>query len=207
MCQPLRFQVASFLLKAAYSILGECSAAPHNGLRSCTILLQSRSSHERRRDDATTKTHQMDPLSALAVATAATQFLEFGVKVVSGTWERYQAVAGAAENHIEIGSVASRLRQLASDIRRPFQDEAPQSGPRINPQHGKQLERITKNCQDAANELLALLAELKASGRYKLAESLIITVKAIRKEKKVQQLNRKLLSTQSELSLCLVALV
>jgi len=149
----------------------------------------------------------MDPLSALAVATAATQFLEFGVKVVSGTWERYQAVAGAAENHIEIGSVASRLRQLASDIRRPFQDEAPQSGPRINPQHGKQLERITKNCQDAANELLALLAELKASGRYKLAESLIITVKAIRKEKKVQQLNRKLLSTQSELSLCLVALV
>src|SRR5947208_2252138 len=115
----------------------------------------------------------MDPLSALAVATAATQFLEFGVTVVSGTWERYQTVAGATENHVEIGSVASRLRQLASDIHQPFQDEPPQPGPRINPQHGKQLERITKNCQDAANELLALLAELRASGRYKLAESLI----------------------------------
>lgn len=40
-----------------------------------------------------------------------------------------------------------------------------------------------------------------------MLESLLATAKAIRKEKKVQQLHQKLLSAQSELSLCLVSLV
>ncbi|KAK1754472.1 hypothetical protein QBC47DRAFT_218483 [Echria macrotheca] len=148
----------------------------------------------------------MDPLSALAVATAATQFLEFGVNVVSGTWERYRGAASATDNHTDIGSVASTIRDLASNIRQP--SHAPlSSNPTINYQQQRQLDKIIKKCQDVADELLALLSELKATGRHKLTESLLITVKAIRKEKKVRQLHQKLVSTQSELALCLVSLV
>jgi hypothetical protein len=148
----------------------------------------------------------MDPLSALAVATAVTQFLEFGVNVVSGTWERYREAAGTTENHTDIGSVASTIRDLAGNVRRPSQG-ALSSNSTINSQQERQLEKITKKCQDVADELLALLSELKATGRHKLTESLLITVKVIRKEKKVRRLHQKLVSTQSELALCLVSLV
>ena len=39
----------------------------------------------------------------------------------------------------------------------------------------------TKGCQDATEQLLALLAELEATGRYKIADSMLATVKAIPK--------------------------
>ena len=151
----------------------------------------------------------MDPLSALAVATAAAQFLEFGTSLVSGTLERYQAAAGATEHHMDIESVASRLRDLIGNLHPPAQEEPgpPASALKINPRHGRRLQTITRNCQDVVDQLLTLLAELKAVGRYKLVGSLLATAKAIRKEKKVQQLHQKLLSTQSELSVCLVSLV
>jgi len=147
----------------------------------------------------------MDPLSALAIATTAAQFLEFGTNLVSGTFERYEAVAGATESHIEIESAVSRLQDLVKNVWPPSQVGAETPGAKINPQHGRQLESITHNCQDVADQLIALLAELKATGEHKLVGSLLATFKAIRKEKKVQQLHRRLLSAQSELSLCLVS--
>ncbi|KAK4450306.1 hypothetical protein QBC34DRAFT_461750 [Podospora aff. communis PSN243] len=149
----------------------------------------------------------MDPLSALAIATAAAQFLEFGNNLITGTFERYQAAAGATENHVNIAAAASRLRELTDNLQLPAQEPPATPDIQVNRQQARQLENIANTCRHAAEQLLVLITELQTTGRHKLLESLVATAKAIRKEKKVQQLHQKLLSAQSELSLCLVSLV
>ena len=122
----------------------------------------------------------MDALSALAIATAAVQFIDFGNSLISGTIERYHSVAGAVESHLEIELVASRLHELLINLKAPAKEDL--SGARITSQHNRQLERIVKSCEDAADQLLTILLELKARGKHKLTDSFLATVKAIRKE-------------------------
>jgi hypothetical protein len=62
-------------------------------------------------------------------------------------------------------------------------------------------------CRDAASQLASILDELKRKGRHRLTESLLVAAKSMRKEKVVQQLHRKLLGLQSELSCCLISIV
>ncbi|KAK3388050.1 YhhN-like protein-domain-containing protein [Podospora didyma] len=120
-------------------------------------------------------------------------------------WVLYRSVSGATADHQEIESIARTLRDLSANLEPPQQ--AGRSSHTINNKHDRQLQRVAKNCHDAADQLLNILAELKAKGTSKLTESFLTTVKAIRKDRKVQQLHKKLLSTRSDLSLCLAAMV
>jgi predicted ArsR family transcriptional regulator len=65
----------------------------------------------------------------------------------------------------------------------------------------RQLGAVITSAANIARDLLALLEEIKGSGaKGKLAGSLLASVRAVRKEKLVQHLHKRLLSTQAELS-------
>lgn len=147
----------------------------------------------------------MDPLTALTIATSTAQFIQFGASLISGTIEIYQSATGAKETHLEVEALVERTKDLVGCLDTSSADNSPRLG-RFSP-YDRQLRVIVAGCRDAASQLASILDELKAKGRHRLTESLLVTVKSMRKEKKVQQLHKKLLGLQSELSCCLISIV
>lgn len=146
----------------------------------------------------------MDPLSALAVAAGAVQFLDFGTRLITGTVERYQSTAGATEHHLEIEALAEQINELAGCLS-PSPEE--HSNPAEASSSDKQLRKIVHECRNVAAQLLQILADLKSKGRKTLVDSLMATAKAIRKDSKVRNLHKKILSCQTQLSCCLVTMI
>jgi hypothetical protein len=169
----------------------------------------------------------MDPLSALAIAAAAAQFFDYGVRLLSGTVQRYQSIAGASEEQLDLESVTNRLCHYVNqvDISIGGQDQQVQgaangggSVPSRNspkqPTHAVQSSRyeteiqaIVRNCKELAHELLELLEDLKVKGKHRLVKSFLMAAKSIGKEEKVRKLRDRLSSAQSELSLWLMATI
>ena len=172
----------------------------------------------------------MDPLSALGLAAAAAQFFAYGVKLVSGTVQRYQSIAGASEEQLDLESTTKRLCHFVNqlDLSVGGQDQQPQPQPGACDGDGSALLRstlnqqahsaqssqyeieikfIVQNCRELAQELLELLEDLKVKGKHRLVKSFLLAAKSIGKDEKAQKLRDRLLAAQSELSLWLMATI
>lgn len=146
----------------------------------------------------------MDPLSALAVATAALQFLDFGAKVMVETVARYTSTDSTTEDRIQIEALIARLDVLVEHLGTP--EIASRESMRESP-FSKQLGNIIQECKAIAGSLRQILANLEYQGRYKLLGSLVMAIKATGKDSRVQRLHNKLLACQSQLSCYLTAMI
>ena len=147
----------------------------------------------------------MDPVSALSIAAGVAQFLDFAVGLVSGTWKRYRSATGTLGRDEEIESLVKRILSYSDKLRCPPKTKA--SGVGIATGQADQLQTIVQSCKGVADELLGILSTLKIDRRHQLMESLIVTAKAVAKDKKVQELLKKLIHLQSELSFLLLAMI
>ncbi len=147
----------------------------------------------------------MDPLSALSIAAGVAQFLDFAVGLISGSWKRYRSATGTLEKDEETELLVHRLLSYSDKLHCPSKTEA--SGAVIATGQADQLQTIVQSCKSVADELLGILSTLKIDRRHRLLESLIVTARAIAKEKKVQDLLKKLVHLQSELSFLLLAMI
>lgn len=93
--------------------------APADQLRSLEAALEL-SSHNRPLDiTKQPATRLMDPFSSLSIAAAIVQFLEFGTKLVSGTYEIYRSRNGLADELSELSQRTERIGEFASGLAGP----------------------------------------------------------------------------------------
>ncbi len=94
----------------------------------------------------------MDPISALSVAAAALQFVDFSRQIVCKSRELYQSSTGTIRENREAETVTMRLKELAQHLRQPANAT---SSP------GSRLQGICEECVDTSDVLIGRLHALK----------------------------------------------
>lgn len=99
---------------------------------------------------------QMDPLSAVSVAAAVIQFVEFGRKVVSKGSEIYNSVQGASIDHVQSEAAARNLVQLNEALKASLH-----SSRCYDEQENEAIRDICNGCISTAKELIARFNKLR----------------------------------------------
>jgi hypothetical protein len=101
----------------------------------------------------------MDPMSALAVACAVTQFVDFGAKVLSKGYELSKSLNGATDSNSEVEAITSDVENLSEIISKSLPLQSSSGSVSRN---DKALMNMCQGCQDIAAVLLARSKTLKA---------------------------------------------
>jgi hypothetical protein len=149
----------------------------------------------------------MDPLSALSVAAAVVQFIQFSDSIISDTIEIYQSLDGAKQSNRTVESLTTRLSELTTTLVTAEQQSQTRRPTPIADAYGGQLRVIVGRCQSISDELRKILDALKGSERRDLGGSFLSSVKAIRKDRKIKYLEVELRWAHNELSGCLIAMI
>lgn len=136
----------------------------------------------------------LDPLSALSVAAALFQFIDFTAKIVSKGNHLFQSANGILPENESIESTTIRLRDLAG----PLQSQTPTVG---GYPEDRALKALCGECVDIAMQLLAQLEKLKVpencnNRRWK---SFRQALKSVWSKDKVDELNKRLRGLDEQL--------
>ncbi|KAH7346375.1 hypothetical protein BKA65DRAFT_399466 [Rhexocercosporidium sp. MPI-PUGE-AT-0058] len=137
----------------------------------------------------------MDPLSALGIAAAVTQFLQFAGSLVSESRQMY--TEGALVDHIECGNATKRLDSLAKDIQSSLGD-LDRLGKRSN--DAEALRVICVRCSKLSAELISQLRELEVDGKHRRWSSFKQALKSVCSKDKIEGIAAKLASCREELN-------
>jgi hypothetical protein len=151
----------------------------------------------------------MEPLTALSVAAAVGQFVDFGFRILIDARELYKSSEGAFLEDIELSKVSQDLTALSEDVECKLADgngqrrQTLESGTSLTTmdKSGEIFVRLCCECKDISQELLDALSELQAHGTTKLelaANSLLISLKAIWTTKSVESLKECLNRTRQQ---------
>src|ERR1700683_780713 len=106
----------------------------------------------------------MDPLSALSVAAAVIQFVDYGAGIVSKGTQLYKSVDGALGENIELETASIRLQRLSSGVQGSLSQARQDSTQGSPTQVDQDLETICKECVTVSQELVDKLETLKLAG-------------------------------------------
>lgn len=131
----------------------------------------------------------LDPLTALGLATAITQFVDFTSKILRTGYEISRNVAdGTTADHVDLEELTASLfafqRRLFASTTSTAQKSTEQ----------QELEKLSTKCQDLAAELLHLLKDLRAkgSGLLRTWDNFRQAYRSVWKEKKIAKLEKML---------------
>jgi len=133
----------------------------------------------------------MDPLSALSVAAAVVQFVDFGSHLLLDTAEHYKSTTGQNSRNVELSTISERLLLLATDVESL-------SGKMRKPRQGSAAERLKTLCGDCKSvnaEMQLTLAKLQASGASKLdlaKNSFVVALKGVLSDGKLRGLKERM---------------
>ncbi|KAJ9149486.1 hypothetical protein NKR23_g4326 [Pleurostoma richardsiae] len=105
----------------------------------------------------------MDPLSALAIATAVVQFAEFGGKILLRTWSRYKGRL-AEEEDVQVSKLVDDLSGLSNSVRdrtEGFWEDSAASPSELH------LSRICSECDSVTAEFRDVLGQLSRRRKAK----------------------------------------
>jgi hypothetical protein len=108
----------------------------------------------------------LDPLSALSVAAAVVQFVEFAAKIVSKGKDIYSSEDGAVEENTATETVTIRLKEKVKAVEASLRSADTTTIRSLKARdiaevRDKRLEAITKDCSELCQALLNKLASLK----------------------------------------------
>ena len=106
----------------------------------------------------------MEPFSALAVATAVTQFLDFTSSVVSGTWKIYKSNDGDFGPNSDIMTITKSLNKLNGKLR--HSTSRPQKSD-ITAQD-QEIEKLSERCIELGDRLITALDNLRSQSKHQL---------------------------------------
>ena len=135
----------------------------------------------------------MDPLTAISLASAIIQFIDFSSKLVGGAREIYASAAGATEENQSLDVVTSEMRQLASRLV-PLKNDGQTEDERA-------LSRLATECKIVSDQLEGLLGKLRSSEPKSKARSVWISLKSKLYEREKMELQKRLENCRSQLEL------
>ncbi|KAI9689891.1 MAG: hypothetical protein M1822_009773 [Bathelium mastoideum] len=127
----------------------------------------------------------LDPLSAFSVGAAVVQFVDYGTKLASKT--REIATRGSTKDNDEIEKVTIQLRSLSESAKQQSHSGNQQlSGPE------EALNSIAFSCRGVADELIAVLNELKLGASRNVFKSIRHAYKTEQEKDKIARLQNVL---------------
>ncbi|KAK5734911.1 hypothetical protein LTR17_008544 [Elasticomyces elasticus] len=146
----------------------------------------------------------LDPLSALSLAAALVQFIDFTGTVVSNAHQMHKAATGASKANFDIEKLVSTLQGLTVDL-------APSSTVTLAglPPNEQKLYAIAAECRKLSEEIIVFLQELKISshGRSRAFVAIRQSIRATFKADKTEAMMKTLDRLQIELNTALLLVV
>lgn len=105
----------------------------------------------------------MDPLTALSLASNVIQLIDFGIKVVSVSWEIYDSASGSHKGVDELAWTIRNLQSLTEALKTSTASVA-ESSPQTR--NDAELLALAREAESSADESLTLLAKLRP-GRWR----------------------------------------
>jgi hypothetical protein len=142
----------------------------------------------------------LDPLTAISLASAVVQFVDFSVKLVSAGHELYEK--GSLANNNAVEQITQDIAHLAEELgahrppsaKQPSQDEIA-------------LQELAGSCKKLAEEMMAVLKTLKIQEPKNGLEIIRKSLRSMRKKGKIQNIEQRLGKIRDELSLRLTAIL
>lgn len=142
----------------------------------------------------------MDPLTAFSLAASILQFIDVGVKVVSGSVEIFNSATGTSSLDDEAGLLAGDITVICDQLRNSLK---PDGSYNVLNKYETHLEGLRLRSQVLAQELLDKLAKLRVDGEksmLKRVKSVGMALKIVLKDKgKIDELQKRLDAIRDEL--------
>jgi len=142
----------------------------------------------------------MDPLSALSLASAVIQFINFASKLFIQGAQLYRSSEGALLDNIELSSISGDLRRISIGLR-------PSQSTEHLVEDELALWDLSISCQKLADKILYTIEDLVARNPRARWNSVRQAFRSIRKEKEIRALEKRLDSYRSQLSIRLLAIL
>lgn len=130
----------------------------------------------------------MDPASAVGLASAIVQFVDFTSKLISVTHKLHVSTSGATAEHLELEDLTHNLLQLSEDA-------TPHNVPNTAAlsREERALISLGENCREVSDELLRVLQSLRVKGgSQKGWKSFYVALKSVWKEGEIVALQQRL---------------
>src|SRR5579859_2947196 len=136
----------------------------------------------------------LDPISALSVAAAVVQFVDFSRKIVCKSKELYGSTCGITEEYLGSQTVTLRLKELTEALKKsPSSTAAIRNSPRLH--------QICAECDYVSEHLLEKLHQLKVPDcpTHRRCKSFRQALKSVWSKTEIDEMARRLASLRSEL--------
>lgn len=147
----------------------------------------------------------MEPFSALAIATATCQFLDFTSAIVSGTWKIYNSKSGLdSERNSHVRNITEDLIRLNGDIRNLMQHPSGTSlsaGDEAILKLGDKCDEVALRLVDALDRLQKKTQKRKA---YEVWESFHVALRTVWDESSINALVHDLQSYRQQVTMQLL---
>ena len=133
----------------------------------------------------------LDPLSAIGLASAIVQFVDFSAEIIDGAREVYGSMSGATERNRSLEVVVSQMRNLISQL--STTDSSQQS------EDEKALRRLANECKILADQILDLLQKIKAKDPDSTLQAVWAALKGQKYKREMSELEGRLESCRNHL--------
>ncbi|PSN71817.1 hypothetical protein BS50DRAFT_569427 [Corynespora cassiicola Philippines] len=141
----------------------------------------------------------LDPISAVGVAAASVQFLDFASRLLATSREVYDSTHGATDELLRLDEVYSHLKKISVQLSQSVVQSP--SGP----QEEQDVCRLAESCQHECDILIAVIEKLVRKKNSKNAfKSFRQALKIMWSQKAINSLEARLEKYQRELNLALV---
>lgn len=144
----------------------------------------------------------LDPLTALSLAAAVIQFVDWGSRLLSQSQEIYHSARGATKENVTTAQITSDIKALSKQLkgketealRSPTADDIA-------------LRELADSCQREAEELLMVLDRLEVGKEATKWESFRRAIKNARKRGKITEIESRLNKIQQQVNSRLLAMM
>ncbi|KUJ09002.1 uncharacterized protein LY89DRAFT_741301 [Mollisia scopiformis] len=153
----------------------------------------------------------LDPVSAIGVAAAVIQFVEFGGHLLSDAYEIYTSPSGQKAEHVTNATLTKDMGQLARQVDQKSRSLS---------QHGQQsdseaqLLKLCGECKNISNDLLAALGILRLRGtssfsfnRSEISRSFKVALRGMWSEKKIDKMGKELIRIKQQMMMAILVCV
>lgn len=110
----------------------------------------------------------MEPLTALSIAAAVVQFVDFSSSIIQGAVDNYKSASSQAIRNHELATIAQDLSRLIGDVECKLRDGGSDNTGSSTPTYHIFC-RLCDDCRKVQVELDRIFARLRPQGENKLA--------------------------------------
>ena len=145
----------------------------------------------------------MEAFSALSLASAVIQFVDFGASLLGESHEIHQSAVGASKDHVAMEEIYENLSRLI--------DKLAVSSQMIGYECSKEDEALAvlaTSCRGVAHEFLAIVQKLKVQGdSHRKWKSFLQALRTVWKKQDIKTLRKRLDGFSSQLTVQLAAII